>query len=694
MSIYEWEDLFGERIGRTPVDTQTKAGWLLPCVPERAEWERFLRAVKESWQSVGTRLSEYPHLLLMLYTGVAFHDYKNNELWPQFSRAVGVDRLPANRQKSINTAFLLAVTKVQLRSPENLDPDTLNNYVAVSRSYVGLAVRYIGIPVSVWGGFLDICDWAVWHDGWNDLSDAEWKDTMKRRCGGRQRLLKFLTDNRSTASAFIEELLDARRRLNEDEQFSLSELVQTTNLRHEYFEEVPETAEFLQRPQELDSLLENRPRLLWHDNRIAIHLPPVKIESATWQFDGETKPAGDIATGFPINGKAFQEHLTLELHAGESPQPFPVVGLKPFGLFDEQKERFANIGRSRLPANSYRLVSSTPLDISARGWADWDEDDKNQPVELEDGTQVFVTFLWPISNRPTLKVNGGSKIEFGRRQRVNLRVFSGCDDNHVFRFALKDNSNLIMEQMPVLVLEVPVDFLPDEPGLLNREFRVFVDGRPTEGEWVFYEDYPKHPIKSELEYSTWKWAEDIDFPQGDYEIRVESSRVGILPFGTRPSQHVNIKSTTNDGIWPVLHDEKFWVWILLSQVQDDATWEEFWIARGAVAGFRNLRINRNDWSRLEEQGFVELGRKIEILQSRLAFCPRQGDIFVAHYAGLVNRLYSIVRAVPPVQQILVKQKRGLPPYLEVHWPASQRSFIRSICPREGIEIRQDSLWNR
>ena len=557
------------------------------------------------------------------------------------------------------------------------------------RSFVGSAVYYIGVPVSVWDGFLGICEWALWHDGWHDFSDAEWVESMGKRCGGRKRLLSFLKDNRSAASAFIKEMLDARRLLNEDAQFRLSELVDTSNLRREYFEEVPETAAFLQRPEELDSLLADRPRLLWRDDRIAVHLPPVSTEGASWRFEGETKPAGDIATEFPANGKAFRERLTLELHADQAPQPVRIAGLHPFGLFDEQCGRFANIGRSRLPANSYRLVSRTALDISAQGWG---EPEKNVPTQLEDGTEVFVTSLWPTSNRPTLKISDGPKIEFGRRQRVNVRVFSGCNNSHVFRFGLTEDGKLIMERMPTLVLEVPVGFLPEEEDLLNREFRVFVNERQAAGEWQFYENYPGYPKEPELEYSTWKWAED--FPLGGYEIRVESARVGVLPFGIRRSQHVNLAPATDDSIWPTLHGEKFWIWVFLSQIQDEATWEEFWIARQSVASAHSVRLNQNDWHKLKEHGFIKVGRKIGIQRSCLAIQAAQGSSFMAHYSGLVNRLYALVRAVAPVRRIEAKQEWGFPPHLEIHWPANQRQFIRSICPREGIEVREHSLWNR
>lgn len=677
MHLNEWENQCRERISRIPADSRSRAGSLLPCVPERAEWETLQRAVKDSWWSFETCLHLYPHTLLMLYAGLAFHEYEDNTFWPQFCRAVGAAHLPANRQTDINEGFAHAARFAQLPILER----------GGHRSFVGSAVYYIGVPVSVWDGFLGICDWALWHDGWHGYSDAEWVEAMGKRCGGRKRLLSFLTDNRQSAREFIKEMLEAREELGRDKDFTLADLVQTTNLRREYFEEVPETADFLQRPDELDSLLADRPRLLWRDDRIAVHLPPVSTEGASWRFESETKLAGDIATEFPANGKAFRERLTLELHAGQSPQPVRIAGLHPFGLFDEQCGRFANIGRSRLPANSYRLVSRTPLEISAQGWAD---PEANVPSQLEDGTEVFVTSLWPASNRPTLKVNDGAKIEFGRRQRVNVRVFSGCEDSHVFRFALNEDGKLIMERMPTLVLEVPVGFLPEEQGLLNREFRVSVNGRHVSGEWKFYEDYP--PNAPEWEYSTWKWGEA--FPPGDYEIRVESSRVGVLPFGIRRSQLVSVVGGTDDAIWPTLHGEKFWIWVLLSQIQDDATWEEFWIARQAVAGFRNLRVNQNDWHKLEEHGFIKVRRKIGIQRSCLAMQAARGSTFVAHYAGLVNRLYALVRKVAPVKRIEAKQEHGFPPHLEIHWPASQRQFIRSICPREGIEVKEHSLWKR
>ncbi|MCX6925465.1 MAG: hypothetical protein NT154_19995, partial [Verrucomicrobia bacterium] len=450
MHLKEWEDHCREKIARIPAGSRNRAGALLPCVPERAEWESLQQAVKESWWSFENCLHLYPHTLLMVYAGLAFHEYEDNTFWPQFCRAVGVAHLPANRQTAINDGFAHAAHFAALSILKQ----------AGHRSFVGSAVHFIG--------------------------PEEWVEAMSRRCGGRKRLFNFLTDNRTAASAFIREMLDARRLLNEDKQFTLSELVHASNLRREYFEEVPETADFLQRPEELDSILADLPRLIWRDDRIAIHLPPFSTEGASWSFAGEQQPAGDVATEFPVNGKAFRGQLAVERNSDQAQQSFRISGLHPFGLFDTQRGRFANIGRSRLPANSYRLVSRTPLEISAQGWAD---PEKNERVQLEDGTEVLVTSLWPVSYRPTLTVNGGAKIEFGRRERVNLRFYSGSEDTHVLRFLTQPDGDVMFERAPHLVLEIPEGFVEDDADLCDSEFDVLVDGREAPGAWRFFNDY-------------------------------------------------------------------------------------------------------------------------------------------------------------------------------------------------------------
>ena len=105
MHLKEWENQCREKIARIPADSRSRAGSLLACVPERAEWEKLQGAVKESWWSFENCLHLHPHTLLMLYAGLAFHEYEDNTFWPQFCRAIGVAHLPANRQTNINEGF-------------------------------------------------------------------------------------------------------------------------------------------------------------------------------------------------------------------------------------------------------------------------------------------------------------------------------------------------------------------------------------------------------------------------------------------------------------------------------------------------------------------------------------------------------------------------------------------------------------
>src|SRR5439155_13419432 len=138
------------------------------------------------------------------------------------------------------------------------------------------------------------------------------------------------------------------------------------------------------------------------------------------------------------NRAAFVERLSIALEAPAAPPLVESVqGLNPFGLLDERKARFVNISRSYLPLDSYRLVSLQKHRLEgSTGW-NLAAEHVNQGYELEDGTECFVSYLWPTASRATLLVNGQNKIDFGRRQRINLRVYSGSECRHALKFLLK-----------------------------------------------------------------------------------------------------------------------------------------------------------------------------------------------------------------------------------------------------------------
>ncbi len=540
----------------------------------------------------------------------------------------------------------------------------------------------------MWEHFLRVCQWALWQSNWSSLPDSEWAEVMNHRLGGHVRLIRFLTGNIEAARIFIGEMVAARKLLTENPKATLSDV--SPNIDKRYLEEVPETADFL-RPDNPDSLLDDKPRLVWRDRRIALHLPPVTATSAEWESLNSHVLATSVAGEMPINGGALESAVVVTLRNGDQVCTFELAGLEPYGLFDERSQRFANLKRSRLPTSVYRLISKQPLRLEAKE-KDWAVE-ANQAFQLEDATQCYVSYLWPTSDRPELVINGDEPLRFGRREQINVRIYTPNESGHVLRFGWRDET-LLVERLPYIVLEIPVGFLGDEDvsdSDLIEEFSVLINDRVVNGRWVFFHQYPDDA--PEVEYYHWEWNEPNP-PPGDYQLKVRSKKAGALLFGSRPVQPVRLLPPTDDVLLPRrAHLGKFWTWTLLAQIQDDPTREEFWIARQAVAGTVDLRINQNDWKKLEQHGYLRLRWRFSIQKCAIVFSVAASGETIARFAGLPNRLYSLVREVPPLRPIKVVEEHGLPACLEIVWPSSQRQYLRSICPREGITV-VDCLWNR
>ena len=205
-SLSDWESDFSAAIKKDSLSERGKTGSLLPVIPDHSRWDDFIASTKAEWRAWRSDLSKYPSCLVLLYGGIAFYEYEKGEFWRQFANCVGADELPANQQQDINGEFSKAVTyfglKLKLRGN--------------GTDFVGSAVHSIGIPLSLWDGFLDLCEWALWRQDWKTLSDEEWKSVIAKRSGGRRRLTKFLIDNRETASNFVQEMLDAREILSKE----------------------------------------------------------------------------------------------------------------------------------------------------------------------------------------------------------------------------------------------------------------------------------------------------------------------------------------------------------------------------------------------------------------------------------------------------------------------------------------------
>ena len=125
----------------------------------------------------------------------------------------------------------------------------------------------------MWENFLELCEWCSWQDDLYVIPDVEWNRAVKRYAGSRQRIKKFLIENRDIVIEFVKEMLDAREIIKKDSDLTIDVIAQLCHLRNEYFDEVPETSEFLS-PQNsdvlYDSLFRNIPKLIWNDYSNAV----------------------------------------------------------------------------------------------------------------------------------------------------------------------------------------------------------------------------------------------------------------------------------------------------------------------------------------------------------------------------------------------------------------------------------------
>ena len=372
-----WDQRFAQAIQEIAVSKRIRAGVLLPVVPDHSQWDDYLSSVMTEWKDWSPALSQYPSCLLVLYAGLAFYEYDENTLWPQFAASVGADRMPANQQKKINSAFAGAAKHFGLM----LKP-------SIKRSdFVGSAVHHIGIPLSLWDGFLDICEWALWRKDWKTLGEEDWIDVVGKRAGGRQRLKRFLIDNRDSAGSLIQEMLEAREFLTSDPGLTIDDIAQASILRVEYFDEVPETAEFL-RPQNPESLFQDRARLTWDNQRrrISLFLPAVAREKlpAHWRIGTQTQIADLAPDEIILNSAAFHNPLLLTLESGTHEETQRLRGLDPWGLFDLESggRQVVNPDRDELPLKSYLLVSQKQIEGVSREEFDEDGNPPNEQFEL------------------------------------------------------------------------------------------------------------------------------------------------------------------------------------------------------------------------------------------------------------------------------------------------------------------------
>ena len=281
------------------------------------------------------------------------------------------------------------------------------------------------------------------------------------------------------------------------------------------------------------------------------------------------------------------------------------------------------------------------------------------------------------------------------------------------------DGTLRTETWPRPFLEVPLSLVRDDD--INSEFIVFVDGQPACGKWVTFQfDRPDAYAESaERAFCFWRWGDPPLLPSqepsvvrwsimapntrasedlqpnwyGMHTLHVNSRRLGRLLLRSAAECRFELLRPTTDSLWPAVWGD-YIVWVLLSQVQDGATWEEVRFAREAIAMWTSVNLNASYYQirKLERHGFLVMrGHRYRDFRSRIALANLPGRTLRGEYCGLTSALYELVRKVQPARLIVVPSQPSRPAKLLIDWPQHERDSVRAACQQLDIQAVQ-RLW--
>lgn len=706
--LSEWEQKLRRDLGDFSPPTKAKAAGILPLVPSLADWDGFKAAVKSEWTIWKKDLLRYPVSLVLLYAGLAFYEYDDNTFWPHFAEAAGCGTLPANQQQEINGAFATAAKRFGLELKLR----------GKGTDFVGSAVNYIGVPLSLWDGFLTICEWALWRKDWKGLTNADWADAIEKRSGSRRRLTNFLTDNRELATNLIQDILDVREILAANPDLTLDGIAQASILRTEYFDEVPETADFL-RPDNPESLFQGRARIVWNErrNNIVVQLPGISRHKlpATWHLDSRSQLAATNPDEFPLDSEAFCNSLVLTLKSKNGSESQRLRGLRSWGLFDMVSGRLINANSDELQLKSYTLVAQKEIDILSRSGFDEDDYPANERFELRDGKACFITRLWPTGKRAELRLQDGTqsqrKFSFRTRNRIEARFFVGLGCKAAF-FARRDQDDVIMGYLPILCVAIPTGYFSDDKVELKRSFKVLIDGKRAEGHWEYRE---QHALIDSCLYF-WKWS-SAPILERKPEIRrvtgfgqlsdafKSADLGGRRRFSIEAAPHLQVHFNAEIVDKPSMGLESCWKnlpgaylpLVLLCQSSIGMKWEELLLAKDVLAP--NLPLSIYLLHKYAQHGLLLLrGHRWEIRESRAEIVTLNRNTLRVKYCGDPSKLWGLYTRMSQrarhkmLPMIDVKNTRGEIPYLEMDdWPQYLRTEIEIYFKNSGVNL-SPILW--
>jgi hypothetical protein len=689
IQLNEWEHRFKEVLEQIELSEMNLAGALLPIIPNREDWSEYIKQVSIEWCDWSENLWKFPYCLIALYGGIAFYKYDSNTFWPYFAEAIGHYELNANRQHEINTTFSKVAKNFGLKVLSQKD----------GTSYVGSAVYHIGIPLSIWGDFLEICEWASWRDNWRSLTDEEWNETVAKLAGTRTRLKKFLVDNRESTTHLIQEMLNARKQLTEDPSLTIDDLAHASYLRYEYFDEVPETADFL-RPLNPESLIRDRPRIVWDEQqtRVSLLLPAVPRNElpATWWVGERHQEASATPDEMILNSVAFQSDISLRFTSEYLRNLYTLRGINPWGLFDLEKHGLLiNPKRQQFPISGYAILSKTELiNINRNGFIEEDYP-ANEKFELDDGMICYVTQFWPKSLKATkasFTCEGVTRVlNFRSDLKTKVCLFVG-KGRHASYFRYYKNE-LITERFPLISVGIPLEYDGNMVNILNNKFQIHIDNNPVQGTWK--------KIHKDEGMEFFSWSRDPGIKLSDLEGKRRIS-IEALEYGLKTEYKIRIEKPNYniDKCWKKLPGT-FIPWFLLCQPSDDPNrtgmkWRDLILANAAIEP--KQKLSYNILSKYKEYGLIERnGRFWGIAESRVVLDSSENDGCHMKFCGDPSVLWGLYRRINNLYHDLklptieVVDKKNEMPFLFIRWERVDEKDLIKYLERHNVHIVPD-LW--
>ena len=413
--IRQWEDWFA---GQWKMLQARGAGGMLGLIPDRARWESFARVWRERRpDQLLERLEDYPHALVALIDGLAFFAYDEGRYWPQFGREIWPVSIV--QQTRIRAGYKWACDQLRL-------PFISGRGCELA---VATAVYQIGIPISMWADALEFAEAILRKPGWSSWDSQRWESEVDNRTPTHPRLRSFLTNNEVSAREIVAEMGAVRDLARDNPDATIADLRRlrpSSTLRDEYFDDVPETADFL-RPSDPVSLLAHLPFVEWDRERLAVYLslPAVTEAQTSWVVNGQRIPARANPIRFRLGHAAFARRISVTLD-GPEPASFDLDGIEPWGILNLSRGRlvrWSGAPELTLVSDEYMLISERPFAAIELHGFDTHNYDVNSETRLADGSCCYVTVLSPERDDASVTVrwrDGHS--DAVQEKRIGLRA--------------------------------------------------------------------------------------------------------------------------------------------------------------------------------------------------------------------------------------------------------------------------------